>query len=196
MARLDHDDRREEIIAAVRELCSQQDVDRLSITAVTERVGVTRSLFYHYFPDKEAAIAAALDEVIESSMARIRTWNSSRVPGDIEGALNSCAELFRELVLEGDGLPTSLLSSGNSALYTAYVHRVADRVASYMRDNTARDFEARHGIMPIDHVYETFYVLVVGLVMYIRSHPDAPVETIRDVAASTLHIEGYLSKYR
>lgn len=195
MARLDHDDRRDEIIAAVREMCAEKGVDRLSVSAVTERVGVTRSLFYHYFHDREAAIAAALDEVIESTMARIRTWNAGRVPGDVEGALDSCAELFRELVLEGDGLPTSLLSSENSALYTAYVHRVASRVAGYMRDNTARDFAAIHG-MPIDHVYETFYVLVVGLIMYIRMHPDVPVETIRDVAASTLHIEGFLKKYR
>lgn len=194
MARLDHDDRRDEIVAAVRTLCAEQGVDRLSVSAVTERVGVTRSLFYHYFPDKEAAVEAALDEAIEQAMARIRAWNDTRVPGDVEGALDSCAVLFRSLALE-EGLPTSLLTSGNSSLYTAYLHRIADRVASYMRDNTARDFEARHG-MPIDHVYETFYVLVVGLAMYVRMHPDTPVETIRDVAASTLHIEGFLSKYR
>ena len=190
MARRDHDDRRGELLAAVRELCAEQGADRFSVSAVTERVGVTRSLFYHYFPDREAALDAALDGVIEDAMARIRAWNNAREPGDIEGALESCAELFRSIVLE-DGLPTSLLTSGNSALFTAYLHRIADRVACFMRDNTARDFEARHG-MPIDHVYETFYVLVVGLAMYVRMHPDAPVETIRDVAASTLHLEGFL----
>ena len=192
MARRDHDGRRAEIVAAVRELCAETSVDRLSIAAVTERVGVARSLFYHYFPDKESAVEAALDQVIEESLARIRAWNDARTPGDVEGALNSCAALFRELVLEGDALPASLMFSDNSALYTAYVHRIADRMASYMRDNTARDFAAVHG-MPIDHVYETFYVLIVGLVMYIRMNPDAPVETIRDVAAATLHIEGYLN---
>ena len=195
MARRDHDNRRAEIVAAVRELCAETSVDRLSIAAIAERVGVTRSLFYHYFPDKESAVEAALDQVIDDSLARIRAWNDARTPGDVEGALNSCAALFRELVLEGDALPASLMFSDNSALYTSYVHRIAERMASYMRDNTARDFAALHG-MPIDHVYETFYVLIVGLVMYIRMNPDAPVETIRDVAASTLHIEGYLEKYR
>lgn len=195
MSRRDHDNRQAEIVAAVRELCAETSVDRLSIAAIAERVGVTRSLFYHYFPDKESAVEAALDQVIDDSLARIRAWNDARTPGDVEGALNSCAALFRELVLEGDALPASLMFSDNSALYTAYVHRIADRIASYMRDNTARDFAALHG-MPIDHVYETFYVLIVGLVMYIRMNPDAPVETIRDVAATTLHIEGYLEKYR
>lgn len=195
MPRRDHDERYRQIVTAVRELCAEQGVSKLSVTDITERVGVTRSLFYHYFPDKDAAISAAIDEIIEQFMVRIRAWNESRVPGDVEGALNSCAGLFCDLVLEGDEHPSDLVGGGNAALYTSYVHRVADRVANYICETTVRDFEKRHGL-PIDHVYETFYVLIVGLMMYIRMHPDAPVETIRDVAASTLHIEGYLSKYR
>lgn len=49
--------------------------------------------------------------------------------------------------------------------------------------------------MQIDHLYETFYVLITGLVMFVRTHPDAPEETIKDIIASTLHIEGYTAKY-
>ena len=49
--------------------------------------------------------------------------------------------------------------------------------------------------MRIDHLYETFYVLITGLIMFVRTHPDAPEGTIKDIIASTLHIEGYTAKY-
>ncbi len=55
---------------------------------------------------------------------------------------------------------------------------------------------ARYHEVRIDHVYETFYVLITGLVMYIRTHPDAPDDLIKDIVASTLHIEGYTEKYK
>ena len=49
--------------------------------------------------------------------------------------------------------------------------------------------------MLIDHVYETFYILISGLILFIRSHPDVEETVIKDVIASTLHIEGYTEKY-
>ena len=34
----------------------------------------------------------------------------------------------------------------------------------------------------------------MGLLMYIRTHPDVPDETVKEIIASTLHIEGYTAK--
>ena len=34
-----------------------------------------------------------------------------------------------------------------------------------------------------------------GLVMFVRANPDVPEETVKDIIASTLHIEGYTAKY-
>ena len=39
------------------------------------------------------------------------------------------------------------------------------------------------------HLYETFYVLIVGLVSYLRSHPDADDDVLIDVVSRMLHIE-------
>ena len=83
---------------------------------------------------------------------------------------------------------------GDASLYASFVHRVADRTARYVCSSTVVDFAARHEVR-IDHLYETFYVLITGLIMYVRTHPDAPEETIKDIIASTLHIEGYTAKY-
>ena len=63
-----------------------------------------------------------------------------------------------------------------------------------MCSSTVVDFAAHHEVQ-IDHLYETFYVLITGLIMFVRTHPDAPEGTIKDIIASTLHIEGYTAKY-
>ena len=192
--RRDADTRREEILAAMRELAAQGGVVDLSISAVTKRVGCTRSLFYHYFSSKEEALDAALDQIIDGFVDRLRAWNAGRVHGDIEGSLDSVVALIKELVLEDQGLPKAFDTHGDAALYTGFVHRVADRAAAYIVDSTVQDFARFHSVR-IDHVYETFYVLITGLVNFVRLHPATDDATLKDIIASTLHIEGYTAKY-
>lgn len=193
--RLAHDDRRDEIINAVRAVVAESGISRLSISAVTKRVGCTRSLFYHYFPTKEDALQAALDQSIDAFMAQLTAWNDQRVTGDIEGALNSAAHMLKTLVLQqDDAMPHTVATGGNAGLYATFVHRVADRTARYICESTVVDFAALHEVR-IDHLYETFYVLITGLVMFVRANPDVPEETVKDIIASTLHIEGYTAKY-
>lgn len=193
--RLAHDDRRDEIIDAVRAVVAESGISRLSISAVTRRVGCTRSLFYHYFPTKEDALQAALDQSIDAFMAQLTAWNDQRVTGDIEGALNSAAHMLKTLVLQqDDAMPHTVATGGNAGLYATFVHRVADRTARYICESTVVDFAALHEVR-IDHLYETFYVLITGLVMFVRANPDVPEETVKDIIASTLHIEGYTAKY-
>ena len=193
--RLAHDDRRDEILTAVRETVVEDGLSRLSISAVTKRAGCTRSLFYHYFPTKEDALQAVLDLSIDSFVEQLTAWNGSRVAGDIEGSLDTIAHMLKNMVVnQNDVMSQSVIHSGNAALYASFVHRAADRLARYMCSSTVVDFAAHHEVR-IDHLYETFYVLITGLVMFVRTHPDAPEETIKDIIASTLHIEGYTAKY-
>ena len=193
--RLAHDDRRGDILAAVRSAIEEDGISRLSISSITKRVGCTRSLFYHYFPTKEDALQAVLDQSIDAFVERLIDWNASRVPGDIEGALDQAAHLLKSMVRgDSDHTARSVAHGGDASLYASFVHRVADRTARYVCSSTVVDFAARHEVR-IDHLYETFYVLITGLIMYVRTHPDALEETIKDIIASTLHIEGYTAKY-
>ena len=63
-----------------------------------------------------------------------------------------------------------------------------------MCESTVVEFQRYHEVL-IDHVFETFYVLISGLIMFIRSHPYTSTEVIKDIIASTLHIEGFTAKY-
>ncbi len=189
-----HDERRDEILRAVVAVCAEQGLSRLSVSSVTARVGCTRSLFYHYFPSKEAAFDAALELTIDAFIDRLRAWDRERVRGDIEGALDGISHLLKTLVVETPDLSRSIAADGDAVLYTAFVHRVAERCARFMCETTVVDFSRYHEVL-IDHVYETFYILISGLILFIRSHPDVEETVIKDVIASTLHIEGYTEKY-
>lgn len=191
--RLTGDERRREILAAVRAVSSELGVSHLSVSAVTKQAGCTRSLFYHYFADMDAAVAAVMDEAIDGFIDELEQWNASRTVGDIEGALDSVAPLFKRLVVNGRELPGTL-TSNSGALFGGFLHNVVQRVARYICDTTVVDFVAHHDLR-IDHVYETFYTLIMGLLMYIRTHPDVPDETVKEIIASTLHIGGYTAKY-
>ena len=186
--------RRDAIVQAARKVCLEKGFSKITVSDIASEVGMTRSLFYHYFADMDAAVTAVMDEAIDGFIAELEQWNASRTVGDIEGALDTVAPLFKRLVVSGHELPSTLTSS-SGALYGGFLHNVVQRVAQYICDTTVVDFVAHHELR-IDHVYETFYTLIMGLLMYIRTHPDVPDETVKEIIASTLHIEGYTAKYQ
>ena len=173
-------ERRADIVAAARELYEEQGLSKTSVQDITNRVGVTRSLFYHYFPDKDAVTSAVLDDYVADFIEATHHWNAQRRPGDIESALAS--------VVRRDAFRRSLASRENASLYIDFVNRVADRIASYIVETTVRDYRALHEIR-IEHVYETFYVLILGIVGYLRTHPDVSDEVLKDLIAQTLHMD-------
>ena len=175
-------------MAAARELYEEQGLSKTSVQDITNRVGVTRSLFYHYFPDKDAVTSAVLDDYVADFIEATHHWNAQRRPGDIESALASVVRLMRLGVFERDAFRRSLASRENASLYIDFVNRVADRIASYIVETTVRDYRALHEIR-IEHVYETFYVLILGIVGYLRTHPDVSDEVLKDLIAQTLHMD-------
>lgn len=184
------DARRQQIIEAARDLYEQQGLSHTSIMDVTARIGVTRTLFYHYFPDKDALTSAVLDAYIDDFVEALEHWNEGRREGDIDHALRTIVRLLRIGLFEKDSFRVALASRENAALYLEFVNRVADHAARYIMDTTVRDYAALHEIR-IEHLYETFYVLILGVIGYLRQHPDADDAVIADVIAQTLHMDGY-----
>lgn len=180
--------RRADIVAAARTLYEERGLSKTSVQDITDRVGVTRSLFYHYFADKEAVTSAVLDDYVADFIEATHYWNAQRRTGDIEHALSSVVKLMRLGVFEHDAFRRSLASRENAALYIDFVNRVADRIATYIVETTVQDYSARHRVR-IDHVYETFYVLILGIVGYLRTHPDADDEVLKDLIVQTLHMD-------
>lgn len=180
--------RREQIIGCTRELYEEEGLTKTSVQDIADRVGVTRSLFYHYFTDKDDVTSAVLDSYIEDFLAMLKAWNDERTEGDVEGALDSLVPVLRRALFDHGSFRRALASRENAALYIDFINRVADASARYIVTTTVEDYGRLHEIR-IEHIYETFYVLTLGVVGYLRSHPDAPDSAIKDIIAQTLHLD-------
>ncbi len=180
--------RSKQIVDAARELFGEKGIARTSVKDITEKAGITRSLFYHYFADKEAVTNAVLDGYVEGFIGAVKEWNENRTKGDVAGALRDCVDMFTSLLLERDTFRQLLLKPENAALYLRFSQQSADALARYLTDTTARDYVAMHQL-EIDNVYDTFYLLIFGLVGYLRQNPEAPKEVIAGLIANTLHLD-------
>ena len=100
------DARRAQIVHAARELCLEKGFSKVTISDIASRVGMTRSLFYHYFQDKDQVADAVLDDVIDEVITHLEEWNANREVGNISKALDDVVRLTRSLIAdEGPGQP-------------------------------------------------------------------------------------------
>ena len=185
------DARRAAIVRATRDICAERGFSKVTISDIANRAHMTRSLFYHYFSDKDEVADAVLDDVVGGILTRMEQWDAARKPGDIDGALDDFVELTRRLIVDESPFSNRLVQDGNAALYIRFLDRVTDRIADLLQRTTVQDFEARHDL-PIVCVRETFILLVSGMISLIRSHPDVSNATVKRLIAQTLHLNAYV----
>ncbi|MBP3884180.1 MAG: TetR/AcrR family transcriptional regulator [Olsenella sp.] len=180
--------RRTQIIDSTKRLFEERGIEHTSVRDIAKRANISRSLFYHYFSCKEDVTDAILDDYVTGFVTAIQDWNATRTPGDVRGALNDCVRLLRSQLFETDAFRTDLLKGKNALLYQQFVQRCAESLARYLTDTTAKDYARRHAV-EIKHVYEEFYLLITGLIGYVRHNPNASDELIADLIADTLHLD-------
>lgn len=180
--------RRQEFVDAARTLYEQKGLSHTSIQDITVMVGASRTLFYHYFPDKAAVTSAVLDSYVNDFVEAMEYWDREREEGHIEDALTSVVTLLRMGLFEDNSFHRALATDENAALYLEFVNRTAERVALFMEARTVQDYARLHELK-IHHVHETFYVLFVGLTAYLRNHPNASDEVLKDLIAQSLHMD-------
>lgn len=184
----DYDRRRAEIVEAARNLYESKGLNHTTVKDITETVGVTRSLFYHYFENKDAVTEAVLDAYVADFIQLVYYWNESRERYDVRKALQDCIKMLRRGVFDKDSFRRDLASNENASLYLRFYLRSAEALARYITDTTAVEYAQYHRI-EIDHVYETFYMLIIGMVGFMRRYPDAPDELLEDLIAQTLRLD-------
>lgn len=178
------DERRGEILAAARELFAEQGINKTSISDVAARVGVTRGLVYHYVADKDSLVDAVLAEYIDELVDRIRAWDAARETGNIEQALIDCIALFRSLAGPGADVPRI----DDTRLYHRFLDHAVEAVVDCFRTTTVEAYARRHRI-EIENVYETFSVLVYGLVGLIRAVPTIDDDRLVSIVRQTLRLD-------
>ncbi|MCY7287549.1 MAG: TetR/AcrR family transcriptional regulator [Cryobacterium sp.] len=182
------DERRDDILRAARELVAERGVARVKITDIAARVGVTRGLIYHYFPDKDAIIDLICEDHIAEFVTDLDLWDAARIPGDIDRALVDCVALFRHHLHRTDLFREELGRTEYAGLYNEFVDRAVKAVVDRLQVTTVEAYARRHKIR-IDNVSEVFYVLVFGLIGLVRSKPTVSDEVLVSIVRQTLHLD-------
>jgi len=179
--------RAEEIVHAARELFAEQGIARTSTKDVAERAGIARGLVYYYFPDKDALVDAVLDGYVAEFVESVRAWDAAREPGNIDKALVDCIALFRTHLRSVAPLRDDLRRSESAGLYDRFLDQAVRAVVECISTTTVEAYAARHRIS-IEHVPETFYVLVYGLVGLARNTPDVDDAVLATIVRQVLHL--------
>lgn len=73
------DERQQQIVDAARQLYEEQGLSATTVKDISERCGVARSLFYHYFRNKQEVTSAVIDDFVNSrSMSRVARASTVR----------------------------------------------------------------------------------------------------------------------
>jgi len=182
------DERRDEIVAATRELFAERGVAKVSVTEIAKRVGVTRGLIYHYFPDRDALIDLIFEDHIDEFVEAVSRWDAQREAGNVEKALLDCVAMFRHHLHTKDMFRQDLGHPENAGLYNRFVDRAVRAVVDRLRVTTVEAYARAHDI-EIEHINEVFYVLVYGLIGLVRSSPQVDDQVLVAIVRQTLHLD-------
>ena len=121
-----------EIVVAARELYEEKGLARTSIQDITNHVGVTRSLFYHYFQNKEEVTSAVLDQYITDFLEAMQHWHESQTALATDESLHSMVKIMRMVLFEKNTFRMALSTQENAALYLDFLNRFAAQGAEFM----------------------------------------------------------------
>ncbi|ERH23347.1 transcriptional regulator, TetR family [Actinomyces johnsonii F0542] len=89
--RLQPEQRREELVRVGVELFAEGTLDRTHVNEIIKRAGVSRTLFYHYFPSK-AAFARA---IVEHEILHLHDLVEQQIEPTLEAAISTFAGYVR-----------------------------------------------------------------------------------------------------
>jgi AcrR family transcriptional regulator len=183
--------RREEILAAARELYATKGVRATTVQDLATHVGVTRGLIYHYVGDMDGLVTQVLESYIKQFTADVREWDSRRTPGDIDAAVMECIGLFRRYVpARGDHKAHTvppLPRIDDAALSLRFLDQAVDALVDVLEETTIPAYAAKHPI-EIVHVRETFIALIHGLIALVRSQPNVGDDVLASLVRQTLRL--------
>lgn len=84
---VDHEERRRALASAAVDAIAEGGLEDVRLTDIARRAGVTTGAIAHYFPDKDAILAAALEELCTRLLAKIDFRGGMPGAGDFASAL-------------------------------------------------------------------------------------------------------------
>ena len=179
---METDRRRAQFVEAALKLFAEQGIARTSIGDISNRVGVARSLFYHYFPNKDAVIDAVLNYCVADFADKLEEWERAYDPNSAQTSLLGIVRLMRAYLNDPEGFFHIIVREDDNALRLTFGVRSSEALARRYDKTRCK------GRSHVRHPKETFYVMVMGLLSIIVQHPDVPDETLAELVDDVMHI--------
>lgn len=185
---MQNDKRRAAFIDAADELFLEKGIANTSIGDIANRVGVTRSLFYHYFDDKQGITDAVIDKRVDKLMESLRTWTREMAGADMHDALIVLAGKIRSYLLSPASLESRIVTGQDSGLFQHFVVR-SSRLLAELFASTSEERGSLGSYSNVRHYRESFYVLSVGIMSTMRRDPLATDEVIVELVEDALNLD-------
>lgn len=105
--RLSPSERKALIIDSAARWCLESESLEIPFAVIAERVGVARSLIYHYYPNREALLADVIRSQADVLMKRLGAAD----PGKGRAYLETLMRIYVDFVAERPGVITEVLAS-------------------------------------------------------------------------------------
>ncbi len=168
--------RRDSIITAARELYETQGYSNTNIQDITQHINLTRSLFYHYFSDKEAVTQAVLDSYIDEYVERFKKAVKETKHTQIMDVLAEAVYTSYLPQLHENKFICELHDKSNAALYGDLIDRSAQRSADLVLQ-TLDSIDMPESLRAI-HTFERYYIFFLGLFSYFKYYTTVDAETV------------------
>lgn len=93
---VDHEQRREAILAAARQVFRERGITETNLQRVAARAGMSKSSLYHYFADRDALVMAAIEDAFdtEAALCQVQLAASGPVPDRMLGCLGAMLDVL------------------------------------------------------------------------------------------------------
>ena len=174
--RLQPEQRREELVRVGVELFAEGTLDRTHVSEIIERAGVSRTLFYHYFPSKIAFARA----VVEREILHLHGLVEQQIEPTLEAAISTFAGYVRARPNSFRALHTGGLDQDPqiaAALATSFerYERLVLTLLGITRPDERSMFAAKVWISTM-----------IALCLAWLDHPEISQETITSMSAQAL----------
>lgn len=139
--RVQRADARKALLAAARELLERHAWYELPLDEVTTRAGLSRTVFYRHFDDRQQLLLALLGEIAEDLAATGLRWKEGSGDPSVE-VVAGLRELTATYVAHGRLLQALADAAGHDGAVRAVYARLADELSATVAERIAREVAA------------------------------------------------------
>lgn len=178
--------RREHILAAARELFDAQGIGATSMSSIARAARVSRGALYRCFSDKDALVDAFIEDYVRDFVDCFELWEQTRTM-DARASVREFIRMLRIVLFERTKTRRHLESTESADVCLRFLGQAIDALTEAFMEMTYPGYRRRHDV-EIVHVRETFRVFIGGMIMYVRSTPEADDEVLADIMMQVLRI--------